>query len=132
MTRTNLGLYLGFGVLVSISLTLAPTPATAQGCNLGSKDCVCPGYGRCFYKTGSRNWCEQKGAPYRYDPQTGSCMKTISKKAPVTSGGAGGGGSAQDDCEAKGANYRYDPQYGCMKTISKKTPVTSGGAGGGE
>ena len=66
--------------------------------------------------------CQARGANYRYDPQYG-CMKTISKKAPVTSGGAGGGGSAQDDCEAKGANRRYDPQTGvCMKTISKTKP----------
>lgn len=113
---------LGLAFLAFASFILKPTFAQAQGCNLGSKDCVCPGYGRCFYKTGSRNWCEQKGAPYRYDPQYG-CMKTISKKAPVTSGGAGGGGSAQDDCEAKGANRRYDPQTGvCMKTISKTKP----------
>ena len=34
--------------------------------------------------------CALKGANYRYDPQYG-CIKTISKKAPVTSGGAGGG-----------------------------------------
>jgi hypothetical protein len=114
---------LGLAFLAFTLFIFQSAPAAAQGCNLGSRDCVCPGYGKCFYKAGSRNWCEQKGAPYLWDPATGSCVKHISKTKPVTSGGAGGGGSAQDDCEAKGANYRYDPQTGvCMKTISKTKP----------
>ena len=98
---------LGLAFLAFASFILQPTFAQAQGCNLGSKDCVCPGYGRCFYKTGSRNWCEQKGAPYRYDPQYG-CMKVIQKRKP-TSGGAGGG---SDDC---GPGYFLDPASGCVK-----------------
>ena len=67
-------------------------------------------------KSALKRQCAAEGG--QIDEQTGQC---------ITSGGVGGGGSAQDDCESKGANYRYDPQTGsCIKTISKKAPVTSG------
>ena len=36
--------------------------------------------------------CQAKGPNYSYDPQTGRCIKSITKVEPPTSGGVGGGG----------------------------------------
>jgi len=50
---------------------------------------ACMDQGKAIEKLKGTPPCARKGSNYRYDPQYG-CMKTISKKAPVTSGGAGG------------------------------------------
>jgi hypothetical protein len=59
--------------------------------------------------------CEAKGFQYRYDPQTGACVKSAGKVKT---------------CEAKGPNYRYDEKTGsCIKSIAKAKPGRCSGTG---
>jgi hypothetical protein len=145
MTRNTLVTALGFGVLAFISLTLYATAAEcppgyhwtldlrgmshcvpdrdqtkSEGCKEGYRlEQASNGATSCVSVALEKVLCDAKGANYRYDSKTGSCIKTIAKVTPET-------------CEAKGPNYHFDPQTGrCIKTIAKiKPPVTSGGVGG--
>src|SRR5262245_25751719 len=73
--------------------------------------------------------CEARGANYRYLPQTGGCMKIISKTKPppvVIPGGDAEAAKAspeQEACENRGGKWRWNPEAKqCVKVIGKCDP----------